>query len=77
MVLLLLVLLLFQQHDAMELPISTATAKTIYSASKSPDNAIDSDTSTIYHSEDDGQPQWLKLTLAYKSVVEELVIVNR
>ena len=60
--------------------IQEATARSIYQSNPTvhgPNNAIDGDTSTDYHSSEDNQPEWLKLTLDRAQFVDKVVIINR
>eukprot|EP00116_Pleurobrachia_bachei_P011324 sb/3471586/ len=79
MILLLLLLiepLASSSPDDQLLPISSATAKTIY-GNNPPESAIDGSPSTFYHSNSGSEPEWLKLQLEEPALVSRVVIVNR
>eukprot|EP00116_Pleurobrachia_bachei_P007616 sb/3467878/ len=62
--------------DGQLLPISSATAKTVYQ-NNPPESAIDGSPSTFYHSNSGSEPEWLKLQLEEPALVSRVVIVNR
>ena len=63
--------------DDQLLPIASVTAKTVHQRNP-PENAIDGNLNTIYHTEGGAEPpQWLKLQLEEPSLVSKVAIINR
>ena len=57
--------------------VSEATARTVVNDFP-PSNVLDGDSGTFYHSSEDNQPEWLKLTLDRGlNYVTNVVILNR
>eukprot|EP00116_Pleurobrachia_bachei_P011162 sb/3471424/ len=57
--------------------VASATAKTKYHNDWGPDNVLDGNTGTMYHSDLSNQEQWLKLELKEPQNIEKVIIINR
>ena len=61
--------------------VASATARTVYESSSSstyePNNVLDGNTDTFYHSDTSNQEQWLKLDLTEPQDVAKVIIINR
>ena len=61
----------------MKAMVKEATGRTRFGNIYPPDNVLDNDATTFYHSGTDNKAEWLKLKLAKESKVDKVVIVNR
>ena len=60
-----------------QVEVASATARTIYDSSSKPNNVLDGNIGTLYHSDISDQEQWLKLELTEPQDVEKVIIYNR
>ena len=77
MIVVLMLFLTACDGKSLQVAVSKAEARTFWKSSLKPENVLDGDITTEYHSSLIGNPEWLKLTLARKTNVEKVVIVNR
>ena len=77
MIVVLMLLLTATHGNSFQVAVSKVTARTTMKPAHKPENVLDGDITTEYHSSMDGNSEWLKLTLARKTNLEKVVIVNR
>ena len=57
--------------------VASATARTLIRNDEGPNNVLDGDTDTYYHSDASNQEQWLRLEFTEPQDVEKVIIINR